>query len=183
MEASIQDNVYEAKPPFKVNKIGIIICMIVTMLMGSWPYLWYMQEKTVNEAYGYENLDSFNLIGEFLAKLYMPLMLAIPLAFIYLICLKGIKTKRNVILIALAPFAPWLLAEGVLCTISLGFFFLIQLAVIVPFFFQIFMTMVCLYHGCYENPKTRAISIVSWLGYSFSIALSAVGIYFIAFSR
>lgn len=180
---SIQDKVYEVQSSFKVNKIGIIICMVVTMLMGTWPYLWYTHEKAVNEAFGYENLDSFNLIGEFMAKLYMPLMLAIPLAFIYLSCLKGIKTKRNVILIALAPFAPWLLIEGVLCVISLGFFFLIQLAVIVPLLFQIFMTTVCLYNGCYENPKTKAISIASWLGYLFSIVLSSVGIYFIAFSH
>lgn len=174
-------DVMEPKAPFKVNKMGIIICMIVTMLMGSWPYFWYAKEKAINEAYGYENMDSFNFIGERLASSYMSLMLAIPLALVYLRCLRGIKTREMAFLAALVPFMPWIVVDGFSCLLTFGFLFLVQLAIIVPLLLHVVMTAVCVCHCCCMERKQGKYPIVVWIGYSFTLIVAALGIFLMAF--
>lgn len=180
---TIQDNVNEVKPPFKVNKVGVFVCMIVTMLMGVWPYFPYAREVAINEAYGYENLDSFNLIGEFLAKLNLSLILAIPLALVYLRCLKGIKKEGRALLIALVPFLPWIIVEGIAGVISFGFFILGQLLTIPPFLLHIIMTAVCVRYCSWTGRDQSGSPVVAWVGYAITTALCVCVIYVKCTSR
>ena len=96
----------EIEEKFVVKKWPVIICMLVNMVLFSLPWFWYQKEVAINDAYGRENLDSFNLIGEFAASLYLPLLAGIPLSLLYLFCLKRKTQKSLIVLFATIPFWP-----------------------------------------------------------------------------
>ena len=70
-----------------------VLCMLLTMAVLALPYFWYKCEVAINEAYGYENMDSFNMIGEYMAKSFLPLVAGVPLSLLYLLCLKKHQKK------------------------------------------------------------------------------------------
>lgn len=89
----------ENQEQFVVKKWPVIICMLMNMVLFSLPWFWYQKEVAINDAYGRENLDSFNLIGESTASLYLPLVLGVPLSLLYLKCLKRIESKSTIYMI------------------------------------------------------------------------------------
>lgn len=140
--------------PFKVNKVGVIICMIENMALGIFPYFWYKREVAVNEAYGYENMDSFNYIGERMAECFLPLSLAVPLSLVYLFCLRGVKTYEGLFVISMIPFLPWFLGMAFATLISFGFMFLATLIVTLPLIFFIGSRLVFLNgYSCIAGKK------------------------------
>lgn len=102
------------------QKISIVLCMLVTMVFLYLPLPWYRREVANNEAYGYENMDSFNYIGECLAEIHVPLVAGIPLCLLYLLCLKRRQRRLIILLIAIAPFIPWVVYNAIYIVMSLG---------------------------------------------------------------
>lgn len=163
----------ETESSFKVKKIGVLISMWVTMLLGVWPYLWNKSEKAINEAYGYENLDSFNMVGEIFSAFFLPLVFAIPLSLVYLFCLKGVKNWRNVILIGLIPFAPWLVSVAFFMLVSFGFYLIFLFPIGLAFLLYIFMTVVVLLHCSWVGCKRKIPMALLWSAYSASLVAVA----------
>ena len=85
----------EIEEKFVVKKWPVIVCMLVNMVLFSLPWFWYQKEVAINDAYGRENMDSFNNIGEFAAAMFLPLLVGIPLSLLYLLSLKGVHSKRK----------------------------------------------------------------------------------------
>ena len=107
--------------------------MLVTMAVLVPPFFWYKCEVAINEAYGYENLVSFNMIGEHMAKSFLPLVVGVPLSLLYLLCLKRRQEKLTVKIIALAPFIPWIFANLFFAVTSFG----AQLFLLLLFFYLV----------------------------------------------
>ena len=110
----------EIEQKFVVKKWPVIICMLMNMVLFSLPWFWYQKEVAINDAYGRKNLDSFNLIGETAASMFLPLVLGVPLSLLYLICLKRIKSKSTIYMIAFVPVYPWLFVSALMTIMTFG---------------------------------------------------------------
>lgn len=117
----------ENQEQFVVKKWPVIICMLMNMVLFSLPWFWYQKEVAINDAYGRENLDSFNFIPEFAAAMFLPLLVGIPLSLLYLLGLRGIQSKKKLFVIAFAPFAPWAIVYALVNAVMLGVFLLMLL--------------------------------------------------------
>ena len=106
---------------FVVKKWPVIVCMLVNMVLFSLPWFWYQKEAAINDAYGRENMDSFNAIPEFAAAMFLPLLVGIPLSLLYLLSLKGVRSEKKLFIIAFAPFAPWAIVYVLVNAVTFGF--------------------------------------------------------------
>ena len=160
---------------FVVKKWPVIVCMLVNMVLFALPWFWYQKEAAINDAYGRENLDSFNFIPEFAAGMYLPLLVGIPLSLLYLICMKRVKKKWKLVLIALAPFLPWVLVKVLLTVATLGVFLILLLpctildAAIVGY---ALLNMQLFSFCCWERPKKKLSVALLIVGY---VAVFTVG--------
>ena len=111
----------EIEEKFVVKKWPVIVCMLMNMVLFALPWFWYQKEAAINDAYGRENMDSFNNIGEFAASLYLPLLAGIPLSLLYLKCLKRMRSKSTICMIAFVPIWPWLLVSALMTVMTFGF--------------------------------------------------------------
>lgn len=119
------------------QKISIVLCMLVTMVFLYLPLPWYRREVANNEAYGYENMDSFNYIPECLAQIHVPLVAGIPLCLLYLLCLKRKQRRLTIVLIAIAPFIPWIVYDAFFIDMPLGvLLFFLLISFIFPIFYM-----------------------------------------------
>ena len=144
----------EIEQKFVVKKWPVIICMLMNMVLFSLPWFWYQKEVAINDAYGRENLDSFNLIGESTASLYLPLVLGVPLSLLYLKCLKRIESKSTIYMIAFVPIGPWLFANALMTIMTCGFMLLymipctiLNLAILLYSFLNVKWLIYCSWDG------------------------------------
>ena len=105
---------------FVVKKWPVIICMLMNMVLFILPWFWYSKEAAINDAYGRENMDSFNGITEFAAAMYLPLLVGIPLSLLYLLSFKGVRSRKKLFIIAFAPFAPWAIVYALVNVATFG---------------------------------------------------------------
>ena len=156
-------------------KCGVVLCMLVTMAVLVPPFFWYKCEVAINEAYGYENLDSFNMIGEHMAKSFLPLVVGVPLSLLYLLCLKRRQEKLTVKIIALAPFIPWIFANLFFAVMSFGaqlFLLLLFFYLVLPYVLYAFLNMHFLIYCSWDGPKRKRDLFFIAIAY---IAVLAVG--------
>ena len=156
-------------------KCGIVLCMLLTMVVLVPPYFWYKCEVAINEAYGYENLDSFNMIGEHLAMSFLPLAAGVPLSLLYLLCLKKRQKKKTLAIIALIPFLPWVGANLFFVIVSFGIqFFLLLLSfyLVLPYMLYAYLNTQLLIYCSWDGPKRKRDLIFIVIGY---IAVLIVG--------
>ena len=149
----------EIEEKFEVKKWPVIVCMLVNMVLFALPWFWYQKEVAINDAYGRENLDSFNFIPEFAAGMYLPLLVGIPLSLLYLICMKRVKKKWKLVLIALAPFLPWVLVKVLLTVATLGVFLILLLSCTIldaAIVAHAFLNMELLTYCCGDGLKKRS---------------------------
>lgn len=156
-------------------KCGVVLCMLLTMAVLVLPFFWYRCEVAINEAYGYENLDSFNMIGEHLAMSFLPLAAGVPLSLLYLLCLKKRQRKFPVAIIALIPFLPWIGANQVFVIVSFGIqFFLLLLSfyLVLPYMLYAFLNTQFLIYCSWDGPKRKRNLVFIVIGY---IAVLVIG--------
>ncbi len=163
-------------------KCGVILCMLVTMAVLALPYFWYKGEVAINEAYGYENLDSFNRIGEYMAESFLPLAAGVPLSLLYLLCLKKRQRKLPVAIIALIPFLPWLCANLVYAVTSLG----VHLFLLFLFFYVVLLYVLyaCLntqflIYCSWDGPKRKKVLNFIVIGYIAVLVIGSVIVSFV----
>ena len=117
----------EIEEKFVVKKWPVIVCMLVNMVLFVLPWFWYQKEAAINDAYGRENMDSFNAIPEFAAAMFLPLLVGIPLSLLYLLSLKGVHSEKKLFIIAFAPFAPWAIVYALVNALTFGVLLLMLL--------------------------------------------------------
>ena len=144
----------ENQEQFVVKKWPVIICMLMNMVLFSLPWFWYQKEVAINDAYGRENLDSFNLIGEFAASLYLPFLAGIPLSLLYLFCLKRQKSKSMICFLATTPFWPLVVTAvlGNIVWIILIPLIILNMAIVA----YAFLNMELLTYCCGDGLKKRS---------------------------
>ena len=163
-------NNYRCEHPVKnvSQKISIVLCMFVTMALLYLPLPWYRREVANNEAYGYENMDSFNYIGECLAKMYVPLVAGIPLCLLYLLCLKRKQRRLTIVLIAFSPFIPWIVYNAFVIVMSLGMSLIFMfMTFVLPIFYMglAFLNTELLIYCSWKGPKRKIELVILVIGY------------------
>lgn len=156
------------------QKISIVLCMLVTMVFLYLPLPWYRREVANNEAYGYENMDSFNYIGERLAQIHVPLVAGIPLCLLYLLCLKRKQRRLTIVLIAIAPFIPWIVYNAFYIVMSLGVLLIFMLmAFVFPIFYMglAFLNTELLICCSWKGPKRKMQLVLLVIGYLILIKM------------
>ena len=144
----------EIEEKFVVKKWPVIVCMLVNMVLFSLPWFWYQKEVAINDAYGRENMDSFNNIGEFAASLYLPFLAGIPLSLLYLFCLKRQKSKYLICFFATTPFCPLVVTAvlGNIVWIILIALVMLNMAIVA----HAFLNMELLTYCCGDGLKKRS---------------------------
>lgn len=156
------------------QKISIVLCMLVTMALLYSPLPWYRREVANNEAYGYENMDSFNYIGERLAQIYVPLVAGIPLCLLYLLCLKRKQRRLTIALIAFSPFIPWIVYDAFFIVMSLGVLLIFMFMTFVfPIFYMglAFLNTELLIYCSWKGPKRKIELVILVIGYLILIKM------------
>ena len=160
-----------------LEKCGVVLCMLLTMAVLALPYFWYKCEVAINEAYGYENMDSFNMIGEYMAKSFLPLVAGVPLSLLYLLCLKKHQKKKTVAIVALIPFLPWLCANLFYAVTSLG----VHLFLLFLFFYIVLLYVLyaCLntqflIYCSWDGPKRKKVLNFFVIGYIAALIIGCV---------
>lgn len=142
------------KEKFVVKKWPVIICMLMNMVLFILPWFWYQKEVAINDAYGRENMDSFNNICEFAASLYLPFLAGIPLSLLYLFCLKRQKSKYLICFFATTPFCPLVVTAvlGNIVWIILIALVILNMAIVA----YAFLNMELLTYCCGDGLKKRS---------------------------
>ena len=151
-----------------IQKISIVLCMLVTMALLYLPLPWYRRKVANNEAYGYENMDSFNYIGERLAEIHVPLVVGTPLCLLYLLCLKRKQRRLTILLIALSPFIPWIVYNAFYIVMSLGMSLIFMfMTFVLPIFYMglAFLNTELLIYCSWKGPKRKIELVILVIGY------------------
>jgi hypothetical protein len=161
----------ENQEQFVVKKWPVIICMLMNMVLFSLPWFWYQKEVAINDAYGRENLDSFNYIGEFAASLYLPFLAGIPLSLLYLFCLKRQKSKSMICFLATTPFWPLVVTAvlGNIVWIILIPLIILNMAIVA----YAFLNMELLTYCCGDGLKKRSPKFLL-VGYTVVFAIGTL---------
>ena len=154
MNEIVADAAPQENEKFVVKRWPVIVCMLVNMVLFALPWFWYQKEVAINDAYGRENMDSFNYIGEFAANLYLPFLAGIPLSLLYLFCLKRQKSKSMIFFLATTPFWPLVVTAvlGNIVWIILIPLIILNMAIVA----YAFLNMELLTYCCGDGLKKRS---------------------------
>lgn len=154
MNEIVADAAPQENEKFVVKRWLVIVCMLVNMVLFALPWFWYQKEVAINDAYGRENMDSFNYIGEFAASLYLPFLAGIPLSLLYLFCLKRQKSKYLICFFATTPFCPLVVTAvlGNIVWIILIALVMLNMAIVA----YAFLNMELLTYCCGDGLKKRS---------------------------